>query len=893
MKIIMKICCLAVLCIAALTGKAQSALPNISTADNPAWYYIQVKGSDSERSGRVFTALDDGQVGGRAKIDEPGGSATQDKQLWRFEKSGNDYTVINKATGTKLSLGYDAGKGVRVMFHNSNSNITWNFISYNGRYLIKATSNVESIGGNAAELYAHQANNYNNVRNYVIMFVSTDWYHAEDSQFEFITWVNSALPVSTDENTVWCSITNVNPAYQNYCLADASERGKPYAFSLDPKSDSDTQRWKLVQIGQKYHIINKATGNVIKQASTSDGKYNYTQSAPGVSESSGWSITYLGDGQWEITAVESDNNRRYWCASSVGNEYPDMHINGYSKGTSFAWRFSDPNTTGTATGDKELFLASVENKSIVNKAPLWNPDRGLHQEVIYQIYDDKVMEVYGDHEVYPAGFMADKNRQFSSEGDSITIIQYYLYLSSYIEMDRISDQGLAQIQRMFDALRSERVKAILRFAYCHDYTGSNYNYPNAKPDYTRMTTHIDQLKPIVEANTDVISCWEIGMIGTWGEWNSYYSTAENNAFIKKLIDMLPANQQMMARYVWIKDNFVNQYPTYKNRIGYHDDYFTAGTPSQNGQIGDFVVGKTQFTKIADESFDVRFHAEIPYNENSIYGFNVLIDPAQLLFYFKSLHAQSLDITQNFELNITRWKTLPVTPSFLKSAYVFFDENYFIEADGTPVPRSLYQFVRDHLGYRLNLLPASSIATGEGHIAYDLKLSNTGFGTVLNLTDVYLLVLDDENRIVSEQKLNVNPKSWQPWAKGNDKVLLTHTIAGNVAVNTPGVYRLAIWLPDSHESLKNNAGYDIRLASDNGMISHLRTDDRLINVVSGDISLGQTGIEKPAANNDPVVNVRYFTLMGQEISKLASTGLYILLNMHASGKKTLSKKLVIK
>jgi hypothetical protein len=126
-------------------------------------------------------------VGGRAKIESASSTPELDKQLWRFEQNSSRYAAINKSAGTGLSLGYDSGKSLRVMLHNSSPNTTWDLIPYNGLYLIKASSNVAAVSGDATELYAHQADNYTN-RNYVIMFVNTQWYHADDSQFEFVRW---------------------------------------------------------------------------------------------------------------------------------------------------------------------------------------------------------------------------------------------------------------------------------------------------------------------------------------------------------------------------------------------------------------------------------------------------------------------------------------------------------------------------------------------------------------------------------------------------------------------------------------------------------------------------------------------------------------------------------
>ncbi|MCC8145719.1 MAG: hypothetical protein LIO93_04615 [Bacteroidales bacterium] len=80
---------------------------------------------------------------------------------------------------------------------------------------------------------------------------------------------------------------------------------------------------------------------------------------------------------------------------------------------------------------QDLFVSSVESMAPVDKKPLWNPDRGLHLESIYQVFDTEgyIPNPYGRGagqgqvgvESYPDGFMDKRNQDFQSEGDSITI----------------------------------------------------------------------------------------------------------------------------------------------------------------------------------------------------------------------------------------------------------------------------------------------------------------------------------------------------------------------------------------------------------------------------------------------------------------------------------------
>ena len=61
-----------------------------------------------------------------------------------------------------------------------------------------------------------------------------------------------------------------------------------------------------------------------------------------------------------------------------------------------------------------------------------------------------------------------------------------------------------------------------------------------------------------------------------------------------------------------------------------------------------------------------------------------------------------------DLNIMSWKQVKVYPSLLNDNNILFDESYFKDAEGNEVVRSFYEFVRDHLGYRLNLQSESTV-----------------------------------------------------------------------------------------------------------------------------------------------------------------------------------------
>ena len=135
-----------------------------------------------------------------------------------------------------------------------------------------------------------------------------------------------------------------------------------------------------------------------------------------------------------------------------------------------------------------------------------------------------------------------------------------------------------------------------------------------------------------------------------------------------------------------------------------------------------------------------------------------------------------------------------------------------DAEGNDVVRSFYDFVRDHLGYRLNLHPESTVKADGGNLAYDLTITNTGFATVINPKEVYLVLVSEENQVVKEFKLDVDPKNWIPTTEQEPDVAAKYSLKGSVAAGVSGKFKVGLWIPEKGtDAMKYNADYAIRLA----------------------------------------------------------------------------------
>ena len=179
-------------------------------------------------------------------------------------------------------------------------------------------------------------------------------------------------------------------------------------------------------------------------------------------------------------------------------------------------------------------------------------------------------------------------------------------------------------------------------------------------------------------------------------------------------------------------------------------------------------------------------------------------------FTKTLNIRFVNQSQTcyFEFPVS-WKELD---SFIDNDNnILFDESYFKDAEGNEVVRSFYEFVRDHLGYRLNLQSESTVEAKNGNLEYNLTITNTGFATVINPKEVYLVLVSGDGQVAKEIKLDVDPKTWIPSTNEEPNQVAKYVIKGSAAAGLSGTYKVGIWMPEKVADLKYNPAYAIKFA----------------------------------------------------------------------------------
>ncbi|MCQ2389322.1 MAG: DUF4874 domain-containing protein [Kiritimatiellae bacterium] len=443
------------------------------------------------------------------------------------------------------------------------------------------------------------------------------------------------------------------------------------------------------------------------------------------------------------------------------------------------------------------------------RAGLRNPERGWRFEIgVGKLAEDPCKFTHvGDHWPF-ARF----------KGDGVTVAQAYCYLTQFHDKP-VSDEKIAALEADFARARKDGVKFLLRFAYDHD--------PGLKPtpSLDRLLAHVEQLKPVVRRNADVIYCLQIGWVGAWGEFHSSAIGLEKDpkavaAVVGATLDMLPANRSTMMRRVDYKINALKAMGADTNEV----TAATAWTAAPTARIGFFNDGtlanwwdgatfvdepyaddsNREFERVKREGLYTPVDGELFWSgqgeAHTCFACGIrAIDRFAKHHYttFSLVHGHSqLDMSDKL-WTIDGWKVTPVTSAELGFFGVQHDPDYFA---GVP-HRTAYEFIRDHLGYRIALRSCDVRTAGET-ATLALRFRNWGFSAPVNPRAPVVVIVGADGSC-REFPVAFDCRRLLP---GKDvEVAAT---APKCAVGE----RFALWLPDEEKSVRMRPEYAIRLAS---------------------------------------------------------------------------------
>ena len=236
--------------------------------------------------------------------------------------------------------------------------------------------------------------------------------------------------------------------------------------------------------------------------------------------------------------------------------------------------------------------------------------------------------------------------------------------------------------------------------------------------------------------------------------------------------------------------------------------------------------KNQLQHLLDQNKDV-----ILEEQEGLMGFwslgkDALMDGFKAALQLRLNHLNSLGLVGSTgdkddpkRYSMDKWRNVPVGPDQLLAEKMPFSDDYFKSLSGNIVQRPLFDYIRDHLGYRIELqqlmLPAKRPDNSPIHLK--LELINRGFSTVKYPCSVAFVLIDPTGRVY-ELPSDADPSTWQPFVEGDVNFKPASSFVeykGKLPLHLiPGRYKLGVWIADASTKLHYDYRYDIRCANGN-------------------------------------------------------------------------------
>lgn len=465
----------------------------------------------------------------------------------------------------------------------------------------------------------------------------------------------------------------------------------------------------LAVTGLPSEKIQPNTSFTLKVTSPSDGYIAFSSSVPAVA-----SITLTGRRQYKVVTgyPEEETPVTISFVQEESEDYPELTAQ-------VKFTVASEDTSGpTVPIDQHEDLDGVKVTFTEATTPVTNPERGFYRQA---------------SDFFTATSALNVSEVKAARAQGITLWYLGFYLKDFMDSDNctISQSYLDKFQSSMDALREGGAKCVLRFAYKND----SGDHP-MDPKIDVVLKHIEQLKPYLRKNADVIFVLQAGFIGPWGEWHSstnLSSTQTRKQIAEALLNALPESRQIAVRTpkfkmdmykLGVKDTLsalTAHDGSIKSRIGGHNDCFgksenDAGTFDNTAGDREFWKGDTRYTLMGGETCGVSDYCSCSNSQQDMVDY----------------HWTYLNINYNTDvLNV--WKK-----------------------------GKCYDSIFDRLGYRLvmqDLFYSDSFASGKS-CDVALRFYNTGYAAPMNPREAKLVWVEPGgNR--KEFLLGSDPRTWHP------------------------------------------------------------------------------------------------------------------------------------
>jgi hypothetical protein len=403
--------------------------------------------------------------------------------------------------------------------------------------------------------------------------------------------------------------------------------------------------------------------------------------------------------------------------------------------------------------------------------------------------------------------------------------------------NRALDQIIFQrLEKSLDAFRRAGCKLELRFAYELDDSKSS------GPDLAMVKGHWAQLKKILAANADVLIAVQLGSIGRRGEGANATKIPEtpeaHGAILKEAFASLPNDRALLVQSPDMREGLckqldwplrINQGNAFEKgnptaRLGTHNTRFLFDL-THDGSFDKPLGGTNEdWQKFCMENLFVPYDAEITAKTatqpTAVDGWLVAqVASNERAFALGLAHGWSEADPAKTPGLVDGWKKQMKTQAEVTQLNLPISEGYFTDTKGNAVSRSAFDYLRDHVGYRYELLSASWQNKVKLGAKFDIKIriANRGFSACPTPRGLDLAYVD------SPTKYTLSPGEGEAFdiRRLPPYVVLQNKEAGyEITIKAtapkdiqPGKYQICVMFPEiEHAKLKQDARHRVRFAN---------------------------------------------------------------------------------
>ena len=455
---------------------------------------------------------------------------------------------------------------------------------------------------------------------------------------------------------------------------------------------------------------------------------------------------------------------------------------------------------------KELKALSGENTEWLNS----NPDRGYRTEMTVFLYDTAENDPWLKEDpraicVNGTEAQIQKSVDFLMRcyvlpENKLTIA--YINFDDCNTADQIPEKYFKALDIYLQNCRARGIRVIWR--HCYGHTTNKYIANKADLEYLKkvcadedtMVRHIKQIGEYIGKHLDVIHKVSAGVIGN-GEYTAsfQYPPVDFNTITDAIVRYMcvPNNLMYSVRIPKYKKSLLDEwkaekgedYP-YADYIGFNNDCIYGETRKRGAYSSCYqynhdphlCTNGDKCFMLTDEAFDMwqwvnetcaytSQCGEMYTNEGMVNVAKIMTDGFEVI----------KEMAHHRHTTLSNWHTMGeagdstnnvmkhwvenefVTAEMLDNAGIIYDPNWFTDADGIEMSRNPYEFIRDHLGYRIvadKVKVTGSVGAGT-KVNVDMSFKNYGFAAAFFLESGFA-VLDKNYNLVSNVKAG-DPNKW--------------------------------------------------------------------------------------------------------------------------------------